>query len=142
VTVKRVAKTENAHNYCDMSTIFSKIIAGEIPSYKLVETEHSFAFLDIHPESVGHTLIVPKVEVDQWFEVPDEYYLDVMRLAKHIAPALMQFTGASRIFTKIIGTDVPHFHLHLIPYKPSLLEGTSLEVIARQIKGLLSHAKN
>jgi histidine triad (HIT) family protein len=116
-----------------MTTLFSRIISGEIPSHRITESEFSYAFLDIHPENPGHTLIVPKIEVDHWFEVPDEYYLDVMRLAKQIASALMQVTGAERIFTKIIGTDVPHFHLHLIPYQGTLLANEPLEHIATSI---------
>jgi histidine triad (HIT) family protein len=103
-----------------MSTIFSKIIAGKIPSYKIFEDEHVFAFLDIHPAYAGHVLIVPKVEVDMFQDVPEPYYSRVFQVAKELTPSILYAVGAKRMTAKIIGTDVPHFHLHLIPYSPDL----------------------
>jgi len=98
-----------------MTTLFTKIINGEIPSFKIYEDEYVFAFLDIHPVQPGHTLIVPKVEVDYFVDVPEPYYSAVFQTAKKIAPALQQATGCARVATMILGYEVPHFHYHLIP---------------------------
>ncbi len=98
-----------------MTSIFTKIINGEIPSFKIYEDEHIFAFLDIHPVKPGHTLIVPKVEVDYFVDVPEPYYSAVFQAAKKIAPAIQQATGCVRVSTIIMGFDVPHFHYHLVP---------------------------
>lgn len=98
-----------------MASIFSKIIAGEIPSYKIYEDEYTYAFLDISPIHTGHTLIVPKIEVDHFFEVPSPYYEAVFAAAKKIAPVLQKSFGTKRVVSAIAGFDVPHFHLHLIP---------------------------
>jgi histidine triad (HIT) family protein len=110
-----------------MSTIFSKIIAGEIPSFKIYEDDLVFAFLDIHPERTGHALIVPKVEVDMFQDVPEPYYSRVFQVAKEITPSVMYAVGAKRMVAKIVGTDVPHFHLHLIPFSPDLKLDESAE---------------
>ncbi len=98
-----------------MTTIFSRIIEGEIPSYKVYEDEFVFAFLDINPHTLGHTLIVPKIEVDEFQNVPEPYYSAVFNAAKIIANAQKDATGAPRIWAIIAGRDVPHFHYHLIP---------------------------
>jgi histidine triad (HIT) family protein len=98
-----------------MSSIFTKIINGEIPSFKIYEDEHIFAFLDIRPVKPGHTLIVPKVEVDYFVDVPEPYYSAVFNAAKIIAPAIQQATGCTRVSTIVMGFDVPHFHCHLVP---------------------------
>lgn len=100
-----------------MPTLFTKIINGEIPSYKIYENEYIFAFLDIYSTIAGHTLIAPKVEVDYWVDVPEPFYTEVFQSAKKIAPAIQKATNSIRIITKIVGTDVPHFHYHLIPMR-------------------------
>lgn len=98
-----------------MSSVFSKIIAGEIPCYKIYEDEKTLAFLDIEPEAVGHTLVVPKVEVEKVYELPDEYYQAVMstvkKLAKHYDKVLN-----TKITLKVVGIDVPHAHVHILPF--------------------------
>src|ERR1044071_5873957 len=96
-------------------TIFSRIIAGEIPSYKIAETEKFFAFLDISPVQYGHTLVVPKIEVDKIFDVPDEYLSEMMVFAKPIAKAIEQSFRCNRCGISVIGLEVPHAHMHLIP---------------------------
>ncbi len=96
-------------------TIFSKIIAGQIPSYKIAENEKFFAFLDIFPFQLGHTLVVPKIEVDKFFDVPDDYLADMLVFAKPIAHAIEKAFPCNRISLVTIGLEVPHAHLHLIP---------------------------
>ncbi len=96
-------------------TIFSKIIKGEIPSYKVFEDEHTFAFLDIHPIELGHTLVVPKIEVDYFLDVPEPYYSAVFKTAKHIGQAIHKASNCKRVGTIILGWDVPHFHYHMVP---------------------------
>ena len=96
-------------------TIFSKIIAGEIPSYKIAENEHFFAFLDIFPLQLGHTLVVPKIEVDKIFEVPDDFLAELLIFAKPIAKAIEQSFPCNRVGMVTVGLEVPHAHLHLIP---------------------------
>ncbi len=98
-----------------MDTIFMKIIRGEIPSYRLYEDEHSFAFLDINPYSLWHTLIVPKVPIDHFFDLEEPYYTALFHTAKKLAPALQKATGALRIWLVIEGLEVPHVHIKLIP---------------------------
>ena len=96
-------------------TIFSKIIKGEIPSYKIAENEKFFAFLDINPLVEGHTLVVPKVEVDKFMEMPDEYLSEILLFAKPIAAAIERSIPCKRCGLSVIGLEVPHAHLHLIP---------------------------
>lgn len=96
-------------------TIFSKIIAGEIPSYKVAENDKFFAFLDIFPVQKGHTLVVPKVEVDKIFDVPDEYLAELLVFAKPIAKALEKLFPCDRVNIVTVGLEVPHAHVHLIP---------------------------
>lgn len=96
-------------------TIFSKIIAGEIPSYKIAENEKFFAFLDIFPLVEGHVLVVPKIEVDKIFDVPDEYLSEMLVFAKPIAKAIEQSFPCNRCGISVIGLEVPHAHIHLIP---------------------------
>ncbi len=98
-----------------MTSIFTKIINGEIPSFKIYEDEHTFAFLDIRPVQPWHTLVVPKIEVDYFTDVPEPYYSAVFQTAQKIAPAIQKATGCKRICTTIIGYEVPHFHYHLVP---------------------------
>jgi histidine triad (HIT) family protein len=96
-------------------TIFSKIIAGEIPSYKIAENEHFFAFLDIFPLQLGHTLVVPKIEVDKIFDVPDEYLSSLLTFAKPIAHGIEKAYPCNRVNIVTVGLEVPHAHVHLIP---------------------------
>ena len=96
-------------------TIFSKIIAGEIPSYKILENDRFFAFLDISPVKRGHTLVVPKVEVDKLFDVPDEYLNGLLVFAKPVAKAIEKALNCNRVSIVTVGLEVPHAHVHLIP---------------------------
>ena len=96
-------------------TIFSKIINGEIPSYKIAASEKFYAFLDIFPLQKGHTLIVPKVEVDKIFEVPDDFLGALLIFAKPIAKAIEQSFPCNRVAMVTVGLEVPHAHVHLIP---------------------------
>lgn len=96
-------------------TLFSKIINGEIPSYKIAEDEKFFAFLDIFPFQYGHTLIIPKVEVDKIFDVPDDYLSGILVFAKPIAKAIEKTFPCNRVNIITVGLEVPHAHIHLIP---------------------------
>ena len=96
-------------------TIFSKIIAGEIPSYKIAENEKFFAFLDIYPVQKGHTLVIPKIEVDKIFDVPDEFLAEMLVFAKPIAKAIEAIFPCNRVNMITVGLEVPHAHVHLIP---------------------------
>ncbi len=96
-------------------TIFSKIIKGEIPSYKIAENEKFFAFLDIFPLREGHTLVVPKIEVDNLFDLPDDYLGEMLVFAKPIAKAIEKSFACNRCGIEVIGLEVPHAHMHLIP---------------------------
>jgi histidine triad (HIT) family protein len=98
-----------------MATIFSRIISGEIPCYKIAENEHCFAFLDINPLSKGHTLVVPKQETDYLFDLNDEVYIQLNLFAKKIALAIQKSVSCKRIGTAVIGLEVPHAHIHLVP---------------------------
>jgi histidine triad (HIT) family protein len=96
-------------------TLFSKIINGDIPSYRIAESEKFYAFLDIFPLQKGHTLIVPKIEVDKIFEVPDAYLSELLIFAKPIAAAIEKSFPCNRVGMVTVGLEVPHAHLHLIP---------------------------
>ncbi len=96
-------------------TIFSKIIAGEIPSYKIAENDKFFAFLDIFPVAKGHTLVIPKTETDKIFDVPDEYLAGLLVFAKPIAKAIEKIVACNRVNIITVGLEVPHAHVHLIP---------------------------
>ena len=96
-------------------TIFSKIIAGQIPSYKIAEDDFFFAFLDIAPLREGHTLVIPKIETDKFFDVPDDYLSRILLFAKPIAQAMEKAFDCNRCGLTVIGLEVPHAHLHLIP---------------------------
>lgn len=98
-----------------MSSIFTKIINGEIPSYKIAETENCYAFLDINPLSKGHTLVIPKKEVDYLFDIDDKLYLELHAFAKKVALAIEKVIPCQRIGVAVIGLEVPHAHIHLIP---------------------------
>ncbi|MGI9138359.1 MAG: HIT family protein [Sediminibacterium sp.] len=96
-------------------TLFSKIIGGEIPSYKIAESNQFFAFLDIFPLQKGHVLVVPKIEVDKIFDVPDDFLKDLLIFAKPIAQAIEKSFPCNRVGMVTVGLEVPHAHLHLIP---------------------------
>lgn len=98
-----------------MSTIFTKIINGEIPSYKVAEDEHFFAFLDINPNAKGHTLCIPKVEVDKVFDLDETTYLNLMKFSRKVAKALEKTVSCKRVGIAVVGLEVPHVHVHLIP---------------------------
>ena len=98
-----------------MASIFSRIIAGEIPSYKVAEDEAHYAFLDINPLAPGHTLVVPKREVDYIFDLSDSEYAALQLFAKRVAAAQLKAIPCKRIATAVIGLEVPHAHIHLVP---------------------------
>ncbi|TAE70059.1 MAG: HIT family protein [Bacteroidetes bacterium] len=96
-------------------SIFSKIMRGEIPCYKIAENESCFAFLDINPKAKGHTLVIPKKEVDYLFDLEDDEYIALQKFAKKIAEAQKKAFNCKRICTAVIGYEVPHAHIHLLP---------------------------
>ena len=98
-----------------MPSIFSKIIAGEIPCYKIAENEKFIAFLDVFPLVKGHVLVVPKLEVDKLFDVPDNYMSEWLVFAKPIAKAIESAMPCNRVGISVIGLEVPHAHMHLVP---------------------------
>ena len=98
-----------------MASIFSRIVAGEIPCYKVAEEERFFAFLDISPVAKGHTLVIPKQEVDYIFDLDDETYNGLMAFARKVARALEGAVECKRVGVAVMGLEVPHAHIHLIP---------------------------
>jgi histidine triad (HIT) family protein len=130
-----------------MPTIFSKIIAGEIPCYKIVESEKYLAFLDINPLAKGHTLVIPKQETDYIFNINDEELAGLHLFAKKIAKAIEKAVPCKRIGMAVIGLEVPHAHIHLIPINhvgdinfsnPKLsFSKSEMEQVAERIRGFL-----
>jgi len=130
-----------------MASIFSKIIKGEIPCYKIAEDENFIAFLDIFPIEKGHTLIIPKKEVDYYFDLDNDTLADLNIFAKKIALAIDKAIDCKRVAVAVLGLEVPHAHLHLIPMndltatnfeKPKLqLEREEFEEIAEKIRKFL-----
>lgn len=98
-----------------MASIFSRIISGEIPSYKIAEDENYYAFLDINPLTKGHTLVVPKKEVDYIFDLDDETLAGMMVFAKRVAGSIKEKIACARVAVVVLGMEVPHAHIHLIP---------------------------
>ena len=98
-----------------MATVFTKIIEGEIPSYKVAETDAFFAFLDINPNTKGHTLCIPKKEVNKIFDLDEETYLGLMAFSRRVAIAIEKSIVCERVGMSVIGLEVPHVHVHLIP---------------------------
>ncbi|MFM2192700.1 MAG: hypothetical protein RLZZ118_1657 [Bacteroidota bacterium] len=129
-----------------MPSIFSKIIAGEIPCYKIAENEKFIAFLDVFPLLKGHVLVVPKLEVDKLFDVPDNYMSEWLVFAKPIAKAIESAMPCNRVGISVIGIEVPHAHMHLVPinsandlnFTQEKLKLTSEELQAVQIE-ILKH---
>lgn len=115
-----------------MASIFTKIINGEIPCYKIAEDENFIAFLDVNPNSKGHTLCVPKMEVDKLFDLDEGLYNDLMSFSRKIAIALEKAISCKRIGVAVIGLEVPHVHVHLIPLQ-------DMEDMRFQRKEKLSH---
>ncbi|WP_119789273.1 HIT family protein [Flavobacterium anhuiense] len=98
-----------------MASIFTKIVNGEIPAYKIAEDENYLAFLDVNPNAKGHTLCIPKQEIDKIFDMDDELYLGLMKFSKKVAEALEKTVPCKRIGIAVVGLEVPHAHVHLIP---------------------------
>ena len=126
-----------------MPSIFTKIIQGEIPCYKIYEDDKTFAFLDIHPESKGHVLVIPKNEVDKIYELPDEDYQALMATVKKLSQHMEKQLGA-RTLWKVVGTDVPHAHVHLMPLDESWQYSRTLDLTPEefeQIRAKLEYHK-
>lgn len=98
-----------------MASIFTKIINGEIPAYKIVEDENFLAFLDVNPNAKGHTLCIPKKEINKIFDMDEELYLGLMRFSRKVAIALEKTVPCTRVGMAVVGLEVPHTHVHLIP---------------------------
>ncbi len=98
-----------------MASLFTKIIEGEVPSYKVAEDENFIAFLDINPNSKGHTLCVPKQEIDKIFDMGEHLYLQLMQFSRKVAIALEKTVPCKRVGMAVVGLEVPHVHVHLIP---------------------------
>lgn len=98
-----------------MSSIFTKIINGELPAYKIAENDKFLAFLDINPNAKGHTLCIPKQEINKIFDMEEEHYLELMKFSRQVAKALEQAVPCKRIGMSVVGLEVPHVHVHLIP---------------------------
>tara|TARA_B100000085_G_C18520381_1_gene503426 strand:- start:295 stop:690 length:396 start_codon:yes stop_codon:yes gene_type:complete len=99
-----------------MSTIFSKIINKEIPSYTIAEDENFISFLDINPLTIGHCLVIPKSEIDYLFDLDDSYLKDILIFSKRISSSLLKSVDCVRVGVSVVGLEVPHAHLHLIPF--------------------------
>ncbi|MCR4031584.1 MULTISPECIES: HIT family protein [Flavobacterium] len=98
-----------------MSSIFTKIVNGEIPAYKIAEDDNYLAFLDVNPNAKGHTLCIPKQEIDKIFDMDEELYLGLMKFSKKVAAALEKTVPCKRVGIAVVGLEVPHAHVHLIP---------------------------
>ena len=98
-----------------MASIFTKIVNGEIPCYKITEDENYLAFLDVNPNTKGHTLCIPKEEINKIFDMEEEHYLGLMKFSRKIAKALEKTVECKRIGVAVVGLEVPHTHVHLIP---------------------------
>ena len=118
-----------------MPSVFTKIINGEIPSYKIYEDDKTIAFLDIHPETKGHTLVVPKKEVDKIYDLEDEDYIALMQTVKKLSRHLEDKLGARTVW-KVVGTDVPHAHVHLYPYDATWFQGREIEMTPEDFEQL------
>jgi histidine triad (HIT) family protein len=98
-----------------MSSIFTKIVNGEIPSYKIAEDENYLAFLDVNPNATGHTLCIPKQEINKIFDMEEDLYLGLMKFSRKVAKAVEKTVECKRIGVAVVGLEVPHVHVHLIP---------------------------
>ncbi len=129
-----------------MASIFTKIINGDIPSYKIAEDEDHFAFLDINPNSKGHTLCVPKKEVDKILDLDEESYMKLMAFSRKVGLAIQKAVPCKRVGMTVIGLEVPHVHVHLIPLQSMAnatfqnkesLTSDEFETVAEQIRSNL-----
>ena len=129
-----------------MSSIFTNIVEGKIPCYKVAENSNCLAFLDINPNSKGHTLCIPKKEVDLLFDLDDELYNDLMNFSRKVAVALKKAVSCERVGMSVIGLEVPHAHVHLIPinsmddmsFKSKVkMTPSDLEILAKKISSFL-----
>lgn len=129
-----------------MSTIFTKIINGEIPAYKVAEDERFLAFLDVNPNAKGHTLCIPKQEVNKIFDMDEDLYLGLMQFSRKVAIALEKTVECKRVGVAVVGLEVPHAHVHLIPLNNMdemrfinkvTLEKEEFEALAEAINGNL-----
>jgi histidine triad (HIT) family protein len=127
-------------------TIFSRIVAGEIPAHRLREDDRFLAFLDVRPIRPGHSLVIPKEEIDHFFDLPDAMLGDLLVFAKPVANAIREVTGAARVGCAVLGVEVPHAHLHLVPVdgigdldfrKASPAEQDDLAAMAERIRAEL-----
>lgn len=123
-----------------MSTIFSKIISGEIPCYRVAEDEQHLAFLDINPVAFGHTLVIPKREIDYYFDLDDEEIARLMIFSKKVALALKSVVPCTKIGTSVIGLEVPHTHVHLVPINAiaDMTFGKKIEISIDELTKLAS----
>lgn len=129
-----------------MASIFTKIINGEIPCYKVAEDENFIAFLDVNPNAKGHTLCVPKQEINKIFEMEEQHYLNLMQFSRKVAIALEKAVPCKRVGVAVVGLEVPHVHVHLIPLQDMddmrfqrkvALMPNEFETIAQQIQNEL-----
>jgi histidine triad (HIT) family protein len=127
-------------------SIFSRIVAGEIPAHRLREDDRFLAFLDVRPIRSGHSLVIPKEEIDHFFDLPDDLLADLMVFAKPVANAIRSVTGAARVGCAVVGVEVPHAHLHLVPVdsvgdldfrKASEADQDELSALAERIRAAL-----
>lgn len=128
-----------------MATIFSKIAAGEIPCYKVAENEEFFAFLDINPVAVGHTLVIPKKEVDYLFDIDDAMLGRMMAFTKRVARAQEAAITCKRVGLAVMGLEVPHAHIHLIPIQKEsdmYFGGTKLKLSAEELDKIATQIRN
>ena len=133
-----------------MPSIFTKIVNGEIPSYKILEDDNFIAFLDINPNTIGHTLCIPKKEIDNLFDLDDDLYTGLMNFSKKVATAMKKALDCQRIGVSVVGFEVPHAHVHLVPItKTSQLSFSyatpanpdDLKVLGERIREQLSFLK-
>ena len=126
-----------------MSSIFTKIISGEIPAYKVAEDENFIAILDVNPNAEGHTLCIPKQEINKIFDMDEQHYLGLMQFSRKVAKALEKAVDCKRVGVAVVGLEVPHVHVHLIPLnemddmrftKKVKLEKEQFEALAEKIK--------
>ena len=129
-----------------MASIFTKIIDGEIPSYKIAEDENFLAFLDVNPNAKGHTLCIPKQEINKIFEMEEDHYLALMKFSRKVAKAIEKSIDCKRVGVAVVGLEVPHVHVHLIPLndmddmrfqRKVSLEKAEFEAIAQKIASKL-----
>ena len=116
-----------------MPSVFTKIINGEIPCYKIYEDDKTIAFLDIHPETKGHTLVIPKNEVDKIYDLPEEDYVALMDTVKKLSKHMEEVFGV-RTLWKVVGTDVPHAHVHLVPFDETWHYGREVELTPEEFE--------